>query len=243
VAFSRPYLHLDEAAVAFALRPENVRLKEFFDRFVGDVYRGMEYNMARQKYFEPYHDLNEARSPDPAAEGQLSPYDELLKKYSRLYRMDWRLMAAQAFQESRFDPHARSWAGAEGLFQIMPRTARELGFDDVRNPEAGIRAGVEYMSRILSRFDKGIPLKHRLRFALAAYNAGWSHVRDARRLAAQKGWDPDKWFGHTEKAMLLLEQPRYYRLAGSGYCRGSETVEYVSRIQLRYDHYAAMVAR
>ena len=74
------------------------------------------------------------------------------------------------------------------------------------------------------------------------YNAGWSHLRDARPLAAQNGWDSNKWFGHTEKTMLLLEQPRYYRHAASGYCRGSKTVKYVSQIQLRYDHYDAVTA-
>ena len=76
-----------------------------------------------------------------------------------------------------------------------------------------------------------------VRFALAAYNAGWGHLQDARRLAAQVGWDENKWFGHVEKAMLMLEQHRFYRHARYGYVRGSEVFAYVSNIQSRYDHY------
>jgi membrane-bound lytic murein transglycosylase F len=97
------------------------------------------------------------------------------------------------------------------------------------------------MHQILDRLEARIPLKHRLRLALAAYNAGFGHLQDARRLAAEEGLDPDKWFGHTEKAMLLLSQPRYYQRARHGYVRGSETVRYVSEIQNRYDHYVTLV--
>jgi len=173
--------------------------------------------------------------------GRLSPYDEILKKHSKRYGLDWRLMAAQAYQESLFDPEAESWAGAKGLFQLLPSTGLELGFEDLGDPEAGIQAGVRYMHQILARLEPRVPLKHRLRFALAAYNAGFGHLQDARRLAAEESLDPDKWFGHTEKAMLLLSQPRYYQRARYGYVRGSETVRYVSEIQNRYDHYVTLV--
>ena len=81
-----------------------------------------------------------------------------------------------------------------------------------------------------------------VRLLSAAYNAGFSHVADARRLALQMGWNPGRWFGHTERAILLLQQPRYHRRARYGYCRGSETVRYVSAIQLRYDHYVKLFA-
>ena len=230
-----------QKVVAFALRPGNVQLKAFFDRFVTDVYRSVEYNVADQRYFKSPRARSVEENPKPLSSDTLTPYDGLLKSTSRTYRVDWRLMAAQAFQESQFHADAQSWAGARGLFQLMPRTAQELGFRDVGRPEDNIHAGVKYMSQLISRFEVRIPLKQRIPFALAAYNAGWSHVRDARRLATQNGWDPDKWFGHTEKAMRLLEQPRYYRQARSGYCRGTETVAYVAQTQSRYVHYAALV--
>jgi membrane-bound lytic murein transglycosylase F len=230
-----------EKAIAFGIRRDNPDLKAFFDRFVKDSYRGVEYNLARQRYFGPQPSVGVETLPPSSDEDVLSPYDDIIKKYARRFRLDWRLLAAQAFQESRFEPGAKSWSGARGLFQIMPRTALELGLRDVEHPETGIHAGVKYMSDLVSRFESKVPLKHRVRFALAAYNAGWGHLRDARRLAMQQGWDPNKWFGHTEKAILLLEHPSFYRRTRHGYCRGSETVKYVSQIQLRYDHYAALV--
>jgi len=78
-----------------------------------------------------------------------------------------------------------------GLLQLLPSTAHELGLGDPRDPESSIHGGIKYMSLLLERQDERIPLKHRLRFALAAFNAGWGHVADARRLAAEKGWGPD----------------------------------------------------
>ncbi len=230
-----------DKAVAFAVRPGNIELRAFLDDFVRDIRGTLEYNDARRRYFEDNRGLDRVKERRAAVSGRLSPYDELFKLYSKRYDLDWRLMAAQAYQESRFDPRAESWAGAVGLFQLLPSTAHELGLSDPRDPESSIHGGIKYMYLLLERQDERIPLKHRLRFALAAYNAGWGHVADARRLAAEKGWDQNKWFGHTEKAMLLLRDPRYYRRARHGYVRGFEPVNYVSQIQNTYDHYVTLV--
>jgi membrane-bound lytic murein transglycosylase F len=227
--------------IAFALRPDNPRLREFLDGFVSGIVGSLELNDARDRYFRKSRGLDRSRARNAPGGGRLSPYDEILQKHSKRYGLDWRLMAAQAYQESLFDPDAESWAGARGLFQILPSTGLELGIEDLRDPDDGVQAGLRYMHQILERIEPRVPLKHRLRFALAAYNAGYGHLQDARRLAAEEGLDPDKWFGHTEKAMLLLSQPRYYRRSRHGYVRGSETVRYVSEIQNRYDHYVTLV--
>lgn len=226
-----------QKAVAFALRPANGQLKAFFDRFVKDTFGSVEYDIALQRYFKSPRARNVERASPLLSSDALSPYDVLLKRYSETYRLDWRLMAAQVYQESQFHADAQNWAGASGLFQIMPLTAREHGFGNVMQPDESIHSGVKHMSQLISRLEPRIPRKERHFFALAAYHAGWNHVRDARRLAAQNGWDSDKWFGHTEKAMRLLEQPRYYRRARSGYCRGSATADYVLQVQSRYEHY------
>lgn len=97
------------------------------------------------------------------------------------------------------------------------------------------------MHQLTKRFDPLIPLKDRIRFALASYNAGYGHVSDARRLAKRMGWSSNRWFGNVEKAMLLLEKPTYYKKARFGYCRGSEPVKYISEIQSRYDAYVEHV--
>ena len=227
--------------IAFALRPGNPKLLAFFEGFVSEIVGSLELNDARDRYFRKSRGLVRASAKASRGGGRLSPYDEIFKKHSQRYGLDWRLMAAQAYQESLFDPDAESWAGARGLFQLLPSTGLELGVEDLSDPESGIHAGIRYMHQILERIEPRVALKHRLRFALAAYNAGFGHLQDARRLAAEQGLDPDKWFGHTEKAMLLLREPRYYQRARNGYVRGSETVRYVSEIQNRYDHYVTLV--
>lgn len=228
-------------AIAFAVRKDAVKLRGFLDGFVKKMYRGTNYNIWRKRYFENSRRVYEAKVERAEVSGTLSPYDSIFQSYSSRYGMDWRLMAAQAYQESRFNPKTKSWVGAIGLFQVMPATGRSLGFRKLEDPDEGTHAGVMYMQQLVNRFEPEIPFKHRLRFALASYNAGMGHVQDARRIAKEKGWNPNKWFGHVEKAMLLLEKPAYYRRARYGYCRGSEPVKYVSEIQTRYASYVELL--
>ncbi|RMG19835.1 MAG: lytic transglycosylase F [Deltaproteobacteria bacterium] len=229
-------------AIAFALRKTSVILERAVDAFVKETYRGLEYNLAFRQTFERRRrqEANAWRKV-AEAEGRISPYDDLLRATSERYGLDWRLMAAMAFQESGFDPKAVSWVGAKGLFQVMPATGRAMGFTNLEDPEQGIHAGIRYLRQLIDRLDPRLPFRQRVRMAMAAYNAGLGHVQDARRLAARLGLDPYRWFGNVEKAMRLLEKPRYYRRARHGYARGRETVRYVSEIQNRYDNYVKLV--
>ncbi len=229
--------------IAFAVRKSAPQLKAFLDGWVKKNYRGVEYNILKRRYFDDKRRIVEVNQGRMSTSGQLSPYDALLQRYAAEYDLDWRLLAAQAYQESRFDPNAESWVGAQGLFQVMPATGAELGFRDLKDPEQGTHAGVKYMAGLIQQFEPTLPLKERVRFALASYNVGRGHVLDARRLAREQGWDADKWFGNVAKAMLLLQEDRYARRARHGYCRGEEPVAYVSQIQTRYDAYAKLVPR
>jgi membrane-bound lytic murein transglycosylase F len=142
---------------------------------------------------------------------------------------DWRLVAAQVYQESLFDPEARSPAGALGLMQLMPRTARSLGVGNPRNPAENIRGGVRHLRELYEFFDNAATEEDRIRIALAAYNVGQGHLLDARNLARRKGRDPEKWASLAETLPLLRDE-RYYRDALYGYCRGTEPVAYVHRV-------------
>jgi len=221
----------------WAMRPTNPLLKKAVDKFFDKEYRGVFYNVTRKKYFRSPRSIKKRTAERSERTGQISPFDELFREFAQRFGFDWRLIAAQAHAESRFDPEARSWAGARGLMQIMPRTAEEMGFEDVTRPAAGVHAGVKYLSWVRDRFDQQLPVNVRNWFALAAYNAGYGHVLDARRLAKRKGWDPDRWFANVERAMLLLSRPQYARTARYGYCRGSEPFQYVRRIRDRYKAY------
>lgn len=228
--------------IGWAIRPGAVKLKAAIDAFfTSGPYepKALHYNILHRRYFESKRQARRAVSAGRAdLEGRISEYDVLMKKYAARRGLDWRMVAAQIFQESRFDPHARSWAGAVGLMQIMPGTAAEMGIDDPVDPEQNVRAGTTYMARLLDRFEKSIPYRQRYHLALASYNAGYGHVADARRLTRRRGLDPDRWLGNVEQAMLLLSRPQFHRQSRYGYVRGQEPVTYVATIQRLYNHYS-----
>ena len=155
--------------------------------------------------------------------------------------LDWRLITSQAYQESTFDPEAKSWAGAVGLMQLMPATARWLDIEgDLTDPTVSVNGGTKYVRWLLGTYaDEDIPFSEKMRFALASYNAGRGHVADGRTLATQMGLDPNVWYGNVEESILLLSKPEYARRARYGYCRCQEAVDYVRKIEDRYKAYVA----
>jgi len=225
--------------IGWAVRKGNPKLLAALNRFIHKEYRGLFYNVQKKRYFEDDKAIARADSKwrlDKS--GRISPYDAIVKKYAARYKLDWRLIVAQIYQESRFNPEKRSWSGAQGLMQLLPRAAREVGVDGkLTNPETSIKAGVRYLHRMIDLFNPKLPLQVRIRFGLASYNAGRGHVLDARRLARHLGLSPDLWYDNVEKAMLKLSQRKYYQKARFGYVRGSEPVNYVRQIEDRYFAY------
>jgi membrane-bound lytic murein transglycosylase F len=231
---------LDEpVSHSIALRKRNPELKQALDKFVKRIYKSEFYNVTYNKYFKNRRSvqrLARGRVVD-ALKGQISPYDKLVRKYADHYGFDWRLVTAQMYQESRFNPKAKSHVGAKGLMQLMPRTAKAMGVKNTSDPANSIKGGVKYMDWLRDRFDVNLPISERLWFTLAAYNAGSGHVQDARRLARRLGHDPDRWFGHAEEAMLLLSKKKYAKKARYGYVNGTEPVNYVRDIRQRFAAY------
>jgi membrane-bound lytic murein transglycosylase F len=234
-------LEEDQQPIAVALRPSDKELKTALDAFIKKDYRGLHYNISHKKYFQSPHGISKRQTLriQEASAGHISPYDDIVKKHADEYGFDWRLILAQMYYESRFDPDRKSWVGAKGLMQVMPRTAKAHGFDSnkLADPETGIEAGIVYLDWLRDRFPDDLNVRDRLWFVLASYNAGLGHVRDARRLARKQGWNPDKWFGHVDRAMLLLAKPEYHKKSKHGYVRGSEPVNYVRNINNRYKIY------
>ena len=175
--------------------------------------------------------------------GIISKYDALFQKYAPVARWDWRLMAAQCYQESCFDTQARSWAGARGLMQIMPKTAAHLGLpmEQIHEPEANISAAARYLQQLMQTFGDIPNVHERQNFVLAAYNGGAGHVRDAMALARKHGADTRTW-GSVSRYLALLNNPEYYRdpVVKNGYMRSSETIDYVERIRSRYSQYGGV---
>ncbi len=234
----RGAVRLKSSSLGWAVRSNNPALQAALDGYLRREHRGLFANMMFRRYFVDRKFVEKAHGDFRSdVSGIISPFDDLARMHAEQFELDWRLLVSVMYQESRFDPKKRSWAGARGLMQIMPATARELGVADPHHPEQSIEGGARYLRRLLERFDPKLPLATRIRFALASYNAGIGHVQDARRLARRKGWNPDVWTGNVERALLLLQKPAYYEKARFGYCRGSETVKYVRSVERRYQRF------
>jgi membrane-bound lytic murein transglycosylase F len=231
-----------ERELAWAVRPGDTKLRKAIDDVFRELRRKPDFNVLRKKYFEAERSLRKERKDKFYASetGTLSPYDPLVRKYAEQHQFDWRLVAAQIYQESHFDPKRKSWVGAMGLFQIMPATAKELGIADPTDPEQSIRGGLKYMQQLSDHYKDVPDAIERYRFALAAYNTGFGHVDDARHLARADKKDATHW-REVAPYLLKLADRRYAKKARFGYCRGSEPVDYVRHIDERYTGYAQLV--
>jgi membrane-bound lytic murein transglycosylase F len=185
-----------------------------------------------------------ARTNSPfltAETGTLSPYDDWFREYARIPGWDWRLLAAQAFQESRFNPRAHSWAGAVGLMQIMPKTARQLRAN-AADPRQSIEAACRYLWAIDDQWNEIKSDSERIKFILASYNVGTGHVQDAVRLAAKNGDDPHSWLDVSYWLIRKSKRSVYNDpVVKHGFARGTEPVAYVDQILMRWSNYKEFV--
>ncbi len=221
--------------LVWLLNPSSPRLHRAANRFIGEARRsGLVKQLVLNELgsWEPPR----IRTSLPIPDGALSPYDELLKFVGRRHEIDWRLLASLMYEESRFDPEAVGPGGSAGLFQFMPFTWAELGVDDPHHPGEAAEAGARYLRRLMDEF-LDLPLPDRVAMAVASYNVGPRHVFDARRLAAEMDFDPDRWAGSVETAMLLLDDPEVARQFPAGVCRCRRAVGYTRRILRRYAAY------
>lgn len=167
-------------------------------------------------------------TPAPAAQGA-GRWQDLFQQTGRQHGLDWRLLAALAFIESRHDHRAIGPGGAKGLFQLIPRTAAALGLEDPFDPVMNADAGARHL-RLLMDVYQGLPENDRLAFSLAAYNIGRGHLEDIRALAASRGLNPSRWDGHVAAVMPMKEDPEVASGTRHGAARGSRTVNYVRRV-------------
>ena len=196
----------------------------------------------RKKYFSAKKDqYARVNSPFSSLSGkQISEYDPAIKRFSEDLRWDWKLLAAMIYQESRFNPEAKSWAGAFGLMQLMPQTAKRFGIDTTQTQTENIRAGVAYLKYLDNFWRNRIhDPQERLKFILASYNVGPGHVQDAQRIAQHVGKNPYEWDNNVEDCLLLKSEQKYLALEGvrHGYCRGKEPYHYVRSVMNLYAMY------
>jgi membrane-bound lytic murein transglycosylase F len=226
---------LPRAGLSWVLNPSSPRLYREVSRFLAQARKS---GMVRQLVLNEFGSWKPPRLKTllPIPEGNLSQYDELLQWVGREYEIDWRLLASLMYEESRFDPDAVGPGGSSGLFQFMPFTWKELGVEDPHHPQEAAEAGARYLRQLMDEFED-LALQDRVAMAIASYNVGPRHLYDARALAREMGFDPDRWRGSVETAMLLLDDPTVSRRFPAGVCRCRRAVGYTRRILRRYAAY------
>jgi membrane-bound lytic murein transglycosylase F len=197
---------------------ENGKFEEIYNIYYGDV---GEFD---------YVDL---RAFHRGIKSKLSRYSPFIKAIANKHGFDWRLIAAQIYQESHLNPWAKSQAGAKGLMQLLPSTAQSMGVEDIYNPVENINAGVQHLKYLYDQFD-GAMEEDRLLIALAAYNVGQGHIEDARKLAVKMNLNPNSWES-LSKTLPMLRYRKYYKNAKYGYCQGNEPVTYIKQIMIYFD--------
>jgi len=221
-------LHEDVAvrsggSIAWAIRDNSPKLKAELNEFVRKHGQGTAFGSEIfRRYLKSTKYVKNATSSE-----EIKKFRELVqffRQYGDQYSMDWMLMAAQGYQESRLDQNAKSPVGAIGVMQVMPATGKELKVGDIRLTEPNIHAGVKYIRFVVDQYFKDEPMDELNKglFAFASYNAGPGRVRQLRREAEKQGLDPNVWFNNVERVAAQKI--------------GRETVTYVSNI---YKYYIA----
>ncbi len=228
--------------IAWAVRKNSPNLLTKINEGLAIIKKKPDYNVIYKKYFKNRHQFNKRLVSDYYTEttGKISKYDDIVKKYAIDLGWDWRLVKALVFQESRFDPNNKSWAGASGLMQLMPATAKELGVTDANDPDQNIKAGIMYLKQMYDYWPEIPDSIQRIKFAMASYNSGFGHVKDAQKLAKKYNKDTLNWDQGVDEFILKLSKSKYYNdpVTKYGYVRGSEPHNYIIEIFNRYKNYA-----
>jgi membrane-bound lytic murein transglycosylase F len=225
-----------EQPLAWAVHPNAHRLRARINTFFQQIKKDGRFKEIHDRYYAHINtfDYVDLRAYHRRLVSRMPLYGKIIRDAAQENELDWRLIAAQIYQESHFRKWARSSAGAHGLMQLTSRTAEAYGLSSLYNPVQNIHAGVRHLRMLYDLFDEEAEGAEQIFIALGAYNIGQGHIRDAQKIARQMELDPGKW-ASLVKTLPLLEQSEYFSKARYGYARGSEAVQYVKHIMIYYD--------
>ncbi len=163
---------------------------------------------------------------------RLPKYEKYFKEVAKKYEIPWTLLASISYQESHWNPKAKSHTGVRGLMMLTRNTAKILGVKNRLDPKQSIKGGTRHIKQMIKFVPKEVEGENRLKFALAAYNIGMGHIKDAQKLAKKIGLNQNIW-SDLKRVLPLLSQKKYYKTLKFGYARGAEPVKYVEAI---YDY-------
>lgn len=228
-----------ERGKGWGVRADNYILACAIDKWCAGVEELERHKELRKKYYEismlPLPQ-NELEFP---ANGSVSPFDGYFRAAAMRVHLDWRLLAAVGYAESRFKTDLVSWAGAKGVMQIMPSTAKSYSVSeaDLEDPSVSIDLGASILRNLYDRFETEVPSPvERRKFMLAAYNVGIGHVFDAIEIARVHNMNPCVWSGSVEVALAMKRQPEIYgsKYVKYGFCNATETIAFVEEVEAMY---------
>ncbi len=233
--------------IAWAVPKGSAEWKNYLDTWIADFTKTRKFRQIYHRYFEsPRSATRLASEFHSISGGKISVYDETIKKLAAEYNWDWRLIASVVYHESRFNPEIESWAGAYGLMQLVPETAKALGIEDYTDPAQNIKGGILMLNWLNERLLESVPdSAQRMKFVLAAYNVGLGHVKDAQRLAKKYGKNSQVWDNNVDYYLLHKSSEKYYKdpVVRWGYCRGEQPYNYVNRVVHNYKHYLNVIPK
>jgi len=223
----------DQPISWFLKRSQDESLYGLLIEFFGNIKQSGHLASLEEKYIGHVgsFDYVDTRAFIRALDSKLPKWSPLFKKYSDEF--DWRLVAALGYQESHWNPKAKSPTGVRGMMMLTLPTAKSVGVTNRLDPEQSVRGGVEYLRRMVSRIPDSIEEHEKIWFALASYNVGYGHMMDARRLTKKQGGNPDAW-SDVKDRLPLLRQKKYYSQTRYGFARGDEARNYVENIRRYY---------
>jgi len=227
----------DPKPLAWALpRSEDTSLYNEVEKFFQDIRADGTLAQLIDRNYGHVQDFDyvETRRYLAHIESRLPAYQSMFRKAADETGMDWRLLAAIGYQESHWNPEAKSPTGVRGIMMLTRDTMRQLGLEERITPENSIIGGARYINLMKSKIPKRIPEPDRTWLALAAYNIGFGHLEDARILTQRQGGDPDKWVD-VQNHLPLLSEKKWYDKTRHGYARGREPVRYVENVRSYYD--------
>lgn len=232
--------------IAWGVRKNAPNLLNKLNDWIDHMRKTNEYYVIYDKYFRSTRQSRRRINSEffSSGDGRISPYDSLIKVGASKLNWDWRLLAAQINKESRFDPTTKSWAGAIGLMQIMPKTGARFGADNLLDPAQSIEAGSNYLAWLDEFWRPQVPDSlERVKFVLGSYNVGQGHVMDAVRLARKYEKDTTVWDDNVAFYLLQKSYSKFFNdpVVKHGYCRGIEPVNYVADIFTLYDNYVDII--
>lgn len=231
---------------SWLVNKECSQLADSVNLWIEENDKTQKYISTLQKYFRMSKWGNEYIMPGQIAislkNGVISPYDHIFKQYADSIDWDWRILASIAYNESQFDSSLVSWAGAKGIMQLMPATARHFSDEgwDMTNNQQNIAAATRYIAALNKSLKRKVEdEEERVKFILASYNSGLGHIFDAIALAEKYGMNPQVWFGSTDEALKLKNFPEYYNdsVCKCGHFKGKETLAYVEKVIELYEFY------